>query len=87
VVCSDIGIVKETLARLDIPSLWFDARSVDDTARALIEFGRDQPALAARAREAAKNIHDDSWNDVGRRYRELFRQQAEFAAFHEKYGG
>jgi glycosyltransferase involved in cell wall biosynthesis len=86
-VCSDIEIVKETLGRLDIPSLWFDARSVDDTARALAEFGRDQPKLAVQAREAAKHIHDDSWNDVGRRYRELFRQQAEFAAMHEKYGG
>jgi len=87
VVCSDIEIVQETLGRLNIPSLWFDATSVDDIARALIEFGRDWPALAKRARDAAGHIQDDSWNDVGRRYREIFRGQAEFAAFHEKYRG
>jgi len=86
VVCSDIEIERETLGRLDIPSLWFDATSVDDTARALIELGRDREALASRAAAAAASIRDDSWNDVGQRYREIFRQQAELAAFHEKYG-
>jgi glycosyltransferase involved in cell wall biosynthesis len=87
VACSDIEVVRETLDRLDIPSLWFDARSIDDTARALADLGRDQVVLAKRAQEAAERLHDASWNEVGRRYREILRQQAEFAAFREKYGG
>jgi len=87
VACSDIEIVKETLGRLDIPALWYDATSVDDIARALIELGRDNEALRRRAVDVAGRIEDESWNDVGRRYREIFRKQAEFVAFQDKYGG
>lgn len=86
VACSDIEVMRENLDRLGIPALWFDARSVDDMARVLAELGRDADGLKLRAEQAAARIQDDSWNDVGRRYREIFRRQAEFAAFQEKYG-
>jgi len=86
VACSDIEVMKENLHRLSIPAVWFDARSVDDMARALAELGRDADKLKQQAVRAAAEIRDESWNDVGRRYREIFRQQAEFAAFQERYG-
>jgi glycosyltransferase involved in cell wall biosynthesis len=87
VACSDIAVMQENMQRLRIPTVWFDAQSVDDTARVLAELGRDHAALRQRAQEAAPAIEDGSWDDVGRSYREIFRQQAEFAAFHERYGG
>ncbi len=87
VACSDIEVMKENLERLRIPTVWFDARSVEDTARALIELGRDREGLMARASQAVAAIEDGSWDEVGRSYREIFRQQAEFAAFHAHYGG
>lgn len=87
VACSGIEVMRENLDRLGLPVTWFDAGSVDDTARALAAIGRDQPELRRRAEAAAKVMPDDSWDDVGRTYLGIFRQQAEFVTFQEKYGG
>jgi hypothetical protein len=49
--------------------------------------GRDQAELRRRAAAAAEIAADQSWDDVGRAYLGIFRQQAEFVAFQQKYGG
>jgi glycosyltransferase involved in cell wall biosynthesis len=87
VACSGIEVMRENLDRLGLPVTWFDAGSVDDTARALAIIGRDQAELRRRAAAAAEIAADQSWDDVGRAYLGIFRQQAEFVAFQQKYGG
>lgn len=87
VASSDIEIMKENLERLKIPTVWFRPDSIDQLSAALATLSRDEVDLKARARAAVPEIADTRWDDVGRDYLALFRQQSEFAALSEKYLG
>jgi len=87
VASSNIDIMRENLDRLRIPALWFRPDAVDQLAEILVSLSRDEARLRAAAQAAVPGIADDSWDEVGRRYAALFRQQAEFADFHQRYVG
>ena len=84
---SGIDIMRESLARFDVPALWFRPDSVEEMAAAMIRLAAEEPELRARAAEAKVDLQAHSWADVGRQYQAAFREQMNIATMFEQYGG
>jgi glycosyltransferase involved in cell wall biosynthesis len=82
---SDIEIMRESLARFDIPALWFRPDSVDEMATALARLAAEEPELRARAAAGLIDLKADSWAEVGRQYLAAFRDQMNIASMFQQY--
>lgn len=86
VACSDIEVMRENMARVKVPALWFRPGAPDEIAAALIRLATDAPALRAAAAEAAAAFEDLTWADVGARYLRAFRDQIMLASMYDGKG-
>ena len=68
VVCSDIPVLREHMARLGATVLWFDPRDAAALARALQELERDYAAHKARAVRQVQTMRRRAWADVADEY-------------------
>jgi glycosyltransferase involved in cell wall biosynthesis len=82
---SDIEIMRESLARFDIPALWFKPDSVEELAAALIRLSAEEKELRAKAAGGLVDLKSDSWAEVGRRYVAAFRDQMNVATLFSQY--
>jgi glycosyltransferase involved in cell wall biosynthesis len=87
VAVSDIEIMRESLARFDIPAVWFRPDSTEEMAAAMIRLAAEETDLRARAQSGLVDLKGDSWAEVGRRYQAAFREQLTVATMFQQYGG
>jgi len=83
VACSDIEVLRESLERHNVPTLWFQPGAPDQIAAALVRLSTDAPALRAAAAEAAAGFQDLTWAEVSARYLQAFRDQIMMASLYD----
>lgn len=72
VICADIPVLREHMARIAASVLWFDPRNPDELAARLAEL---EGSYADRRALAAAQIHTlrrRAWSDVAAEYRSIF---------------
>jgi glycosyltransferase involved in cell wall biosynthesis len=83
---SGIEIMRESLARFDIPAVWFRPDSVEEIATAMIRLAAEESELRALAANRLVDLKGDSWANVGRQYQQAFRDQLNVATLFQQYG-
>ncbi len=68
VVCSDIPVLREMMARVGGEVLWFDPRDPESLAARLRELEAAYPDLVARARAQIPRLVHRSWDDIAAEY-------------------
>lgn len=68
VVCSDIPVLREHVARLGGDVLWFDPHDASSLARRLRELEDAYPDHRRRALEQVATLHRRTWDDVAAEY-------------------
>ena len=86
VAASDIAVLHETMDRIGAPALWFPPQQPDAVAAAMIRLCDDEAALRARCAEAKGRLAGEGWDEVGRQYLQVFRDQIMVASMYQSYG-
>lgn len=74
VICSDIPVLQEHMARIGADVLWFSPREPAALARRLAELKNHYPAIRAAAQAQVARLKSRSWRDVAADYAALLRQ-------------
>lgn len=85
VAVSDIEIMRESLARFDLPAVWFRPDKVEELAEAMIRLSAEEAELRSQAGNRIEILKGDSWAEVGRKYLAIFREQAMVASMYQQY--
>lgn len=73
VICSDIPVLREHMARLGAEVLWFDPRDADSLAARLTQLARDPDAIRAAAQAQVPRLRVRTWADVAADYVRVFK--------------
>lgn len=73
VICSDIPVLREHMARLGAEVLWFDPHDPGSLADRLARLVREHEALRASARAQVARLQVRRWADVAADYLRVFR--------------
>ena len=73
VICSDIPVLREHMARLGAEVLWSDPRDADSLAARLKQVARDHEAIRASAQAQVARLRIRRWSDVAADYVHVFK--------------
>lgn len=84
---SDLEVMHETMALVEAPALYFRPQDVNDLAKAMVRLEQEEESLRKAIAPCIGRVIGGSWEEIGRRYSDLFRDQMSVASLYQSYGG